>query len=115
MANTSDTHYGSDDIKVLKGLEADVVAWRKAPPASRGGFSGFERARLDAAAAELDEAAKEVARAVEQAYRVLEACPQGRSAALYLANDLQASGACAALLSAYPSAAHARYLGEIEA
>ena len=41
-------------------------------------------------------------------------CPQGRSATLYLTNDLAASAPCAALLEQFPSAAFEKYKQEIE-
>ena len=50
----------------------------------------------------------------DEAYRVLELCPNGRSALLYLTNDLAASASCAELLAAHPSAAYEAYLREIE-
>ena len=52
--------------------------------------------------------------AVATAYRVLDMCPQGRSATLYLTNDLAASVPCAAMLQQFPSAAYEKYKREIE-
>lgn len=100
---------------VLAELEADMVAWRKLPAGGRDGFSTFEQARLEAERASLRTECKKVAGDVEAAYRALEACPEGRSARLYLTSDLSASEACAALLADYPSPSFERYRGEIEA
>ena len=99
----------------LSRLEQDVAAWRKLPVQGREGFSAFEAAGIDRAAASWAEDAKTASAAVEEAYQVLEKCPQGRSAILYLANDLAASAPCARLLTAYPSPTHDTYLNEISA
>ena len=58
---------------------------------------------------------EKVAGDIEAAYRALEACPQGRSARLYLTSDLAASEACAALLAECPSPSFEKHRGEIEA
>ena len=98
---------------VLATLEEDVNAWR-AREGSGGGFSDFELGHIEKEEASLEEASRKVARDAENAYRVLSHCPQGRSATLYLTNDLAASAPCAALLAAYPSAAFEAHRGELE-
>ena len=100
---------------VLTELEADVVAWRKLPAGERAAFLEFEQARLDEARKSLGIECDRTSAEVEAAYRALEACPQGRSARLYLTSDLTASDACAALLADYPSESFEKYRGEIEA
>ena len=100
---------------VLASLEGDAVEWRKRLADGRGGFSAFEKARIEGEKAALDEAGKRVSDAVEQAYQALERCPQGRSALLYLTSDLAASAPCARLLSEHPSESFERYRKEIEA
>ena len=95
---------------VLERLEEDAGAWRAS---ASGGFSDYEKARIGEAMANQQEAAKEIVRQVETAYRVLEQCPQGRSALLYLTNDLAASEPCAALLKAHPSEAFDRYQAQL--
>lgn len=100
---------------VLAELETDVVAWRKLSVGKRVAFSKFEQARLDEARKSLGIECDQTSGEVEAAYRALEACPQGRSARLYLTSDLAASDACAAVLREYPSASFEKYRGEIEA
>ena len=100
---------------VLAALEEDAIEWRKRPAGGRGGFSAYEKACIEGERAALDEGGRRVSDAVERAYRVLEGCPQGRSALLYLTSDLAASAPCAQLLSAHPSARFEKYRREIEA
>lgn len=103
------------ETAALARLEADVSAWRRLPPEGREPFADFEAAQIAGEAAKRDEAAAAVSRAVEEAYRVLAGCLQGRTAALYLANDLAASAPCGEILAAHPSKAHEAMLKEIEA
>ena len=98
----------------LARLEEDVAAWRKLPKDERRAFSAFEGARMDAACEAHDAASARVSHEIEEAYQVLERCPQGRSAILYLTYDLAASPACGEILSAHPSPAHGKYLRELE-
>ena len=100
---------------VIARLESDAQEWRKLPEADRGSFQDYEKARLDAMAAECDAASERVARGVAEAYRALQACPQGTSALLYLTNDLSASDACAALLKRFRCEAYEEYLKKLEA
>ena len=99
---------------VLARLEADVAAWWKQSPETRQGFGPFERALIDGEAAACEGECAKLSEAVERAYSVLEQCPQGRSARLYLANDLAATRPCAEVLAAHPSQAHTKALHEIE-
>ena len=99
---------------VLAGLERDAVAWRLLPGDGRGSFAAYERELIEKDAAADDAAARQVSGDVERAYRVLEACPQGRSALLYLASDLSASVPCSEVLKRWPSDRHARYAAELE-
>ena len=98
----------------LAQMEVDAAEWRKLPPGDRGSFMDWVRARIDADSARCDAAAEQTVKSVDEAYRVLELCPNGRSALLYLTNDLAASASCAELLAAHPSAAYEAYLREIE-
>ena len=100
---------------VLAALEEDAVAWLKLPRDGRAGFSAFAGARVEAARENLARDCGALSGDVEAAYRVLEQCPQGRSALLYLTSDLAASKPCADLLTAHPSAAFERYIKEIQA
>ena len=100
---------------VLAALEADALAWRKLPREGRVGFSAFERARIEAARMDLNRDGKQLSGEVEAAYGVLERCPQGRSALLYLTSDLAASKPCADLLASHQSSCFERYKKEIEA
>ena len=102
------------ETAVLDALEADANRWRALPPGDRPGFSAHERALIDAAETDRVASARAVSEAVATAYRVLDMCPQGRSATLYLTNDLAASAPCAALLEQFPSAAFEKYKQEIE-
>ena len=95
---------------VLERLEEDANAWRAS---ATGCFSDFERARIGEAMVIREEAAGKIVRQVETAYQVLEKCLQGRSALLYLTNDLAASEPCAALLKAQPSEAFDRYQAQL--
>ena len=99
---------------MLAGLERDAAAWRLLPAGERDGFAAYERGLIDRDASAGDAAARKVSRDVEMAYRVLEACPQGRSALLYLASDLAASEPCGELLARWPSDRHGRYVAELE-
>ena len=99
----------------LTRLERDVADWQKLPRDARPPFADFEGDILSREAAARNNDAEQLVRRVESAYAVLEACPQGRSARLYLTSDLAASPACAALLDEHPSQAYQKYLDEIEA
>ena len=61
-------------------------------------FPGWEAELLARRKEELLSGDGEIISAIEDAYRVLERCPQGRSAMLYLTTDLGSDAACAALL-----------------
>ena len=102
------------EMDALSRIEADVAAWRRLPADARGSFAAFEAKGLQARAAEWEEASNGIRAAVEEAYRVLERCPQGRSALLYLTSDLSASNPCASLLAACPPAAYEAYLRELD-
>jgi len=99
---------------VLADLEEDVAAWRKLPFGTRAAFAEYEKKHIEAERANRDADCAGVSRAAEAAFEALEACPRGRSARLYLAYDLAASAACAAILEAHPSPRFERYRGEIE-
>ncbi len=103
------------ETAALTRLEADAVEWRKLPEGERGGFSAFACARIEAETAAHAGDAERAASAIAEAYRVLELCPQGRSARLYLTSDLAASAPCAELLAAFPSEAFEATRREIEA
>ena len=98
----------------LARLEEDLAAWRRSPEPAAEGFSRFEAARLREAESACAAQAEALAERIAQAYRVLESCPRGRSAALYLTSDLAASPSCAELLAAHPCAAYAAYAREME-
>lgn len=102
------------ETAALQTLESNAAAWRKLPPGERGDFSKFEAARIQSEHNTLDEDAKKVSTSVEAAYQVLQYCPQGRSAILYMTSDLAASAPCAEILAEFPSEAYAGYLKEIE-
>ena len=100
---------------VLAALESDIAAWRKLPKETRVGFFDYEKKRIEAEESACNNVCGKAARAVEAAYAALEACPQGRSALLYLTSDLAASKPCAELLEAHPSVMFDQYRKEIEA
>ena len=100
---------------VLAALEEDAVAWLKLPREGRIVFSAFERARIEEARGDMARDCETLSGHVKAAYQVLEQCPQGRSALLYLTSDLAASKPCADLLAAHPSDAYERYKKEIQA
>lgn len=102
------------DRGALDRLESDVTAWEKLDRAGRGAFSDYEAGVIDAAEAANREDALKISEEIEAAYRVLEACPEGRSARLYLTHDLAAAPHCAALLREFPSEAWQRYREELE-
>ena len=82
--------------RALGLLEDDAADWLKA---GRGcPFPEFERAVLDAGRAALDAQAKMILADIGEAYRVLELCPRGRSALLYLTTDMGSDEALSALL-----------------
>ena len=95
-------------------LEEDVARWRKLSRGERGDFRDYEAAEIGKEADALDAAAERVSAAVEEAYQTLSRCPRGRSAILYLANDLAASAPCREILAAHPSNSHEARLREIE-
>lgn len=99
---------------VLAALESDIAAWRKLPKENRVGFFDYEKKRIEAEESACNNACGKAARAVEAAYAALEACPQGRSALLYLTSDLAASKPCAELLEAHPSVTFDQYRKEID-
>ena len=99
------------ETAALDRLEADVNAWRTC---GNTDFFDYERARLEEDRTGLEAAARTVAASVEKAYHLLEKCPQGRSALLYLTNDLTASKPCEAILKAHTVEAYERYRRELE-
>ena len=98
----------------LARLEEDLAAWRRSPEPAAEGFSRFEAARFREAESACAAQARALAERIAQAYRVLESCPRGRSAALYLTSDLAASPSCAEVLADHPCAAYAGYAREME-
>ena len=82
--------------EALDKLERDAAAWLKTDRAVP--FPGWEAELLARRKEELLSGDGEIISAIEDAYRVLERCPQGRSAMLYLTTDLGSDAACAALL-----------------
>ena len=95
----------------LDALERDAAVWlrsdRKTPFVSRE----REDLRDRREAAETADAA--ALTDVERAYAALEACPQGRSAVLYLTGDLAGDEAASALLKAHPCETWLRYCREL--
>ena len=99
----------------LARLEEDVARWRKLPPGRRGDFADREAEWIGEEDAKQTEVANRISAAVEEAYQILDRCPRGRSATLYLANDLAASDPCRWILAGHPSPSHEVYVREIEA
>jgi len=96
---------------VLSRLEKDVAGWLKADRAlpfreHEARLAGERRSRWEERAGEL------IGR-VEEAYRILELCPQGRSALLYLTTDLGGDPNAGELLEKHPCPVWLRYSREL--
>ncbi len=85
--------------RVLDTLEHDVSDWLKSDRSEL--FSAFERARIDEERLRLDAESDRILGEIGDAYRVLELCPRGRSALLYLTTDLGGDDALGQLLQQY--------------
>ena len=81
---------------VLDTLEHDAAEWLKG--GRTGSFADFELERIAAGRSRLDRQSDRILDDIREAYRVLEICPRGRSALLYLTTDLGSDGALSALL-----------------
>ena len=81
---------------VLDTLECDSADWIKGSRSVP--FSDFELDRIAAERSRLDAQADGILAGIGEAYRVLELCPRGRSALLYLTTDLGSDEALSGLL-----------------
>ena len=97
----------------LARLEDDLAAWRKLPEAERGDPAAYESALIENEERQLAERSAAVSADFGDAYRVLEHCPEGRSALLYFTNDLAHSEEISAVLERYPQESYERYAKEI--
>ena len=96
---------------VLDTLERAAADWVKSGMGEP--FAEYETARVDAELARLEAMSREILGSIDEAYAVLEACPRGRSAALYLTTDLGGEPATEALLREYECEPWLRYCKEL--
>ena len=92
---------------VLNRLEKDVSDWLKADRSVP--FRSYEEDLTARRREDWERRSLEILDRVEEAYRVLEQCPQGRSALLYLTTDLGGDPAAGELMEAHPSPTWMRY------
>ena len=97
--------------RMLDTLEHDAADWLKS---GRGeSFPSFAQARIGEERARLDAEAERILADIEKAYAVLEKCPRGRSALLYLTTDLGGDEALSALLQERECKPWLRYSREL--
>ena len=96
---------------VLSRLEKDVADWLKEDRSSL--FPEYERAVIQRRRNEWEQRSGDILGQVEDAYAVLELCPQGRSALLYLTTDLGGDPSVGELLEAHPCETWMRYNQEL--
>ena len=97
--------------RVLDTLERDAGSWLKSGKSEP--FSVYERRLIDEERKRLDAEAKRILADIGEAYRVLELCPRGRSALLYLTTDLGGDEALSELLRDYECEPWLRYGREL--
>ena len=97
--------------RMLDTLEHDAADWLKS---GRGeSFPSFAQARIGEERARLDADSERILTDIEKAYAVLEKCPRGRSALLYLTTDLGGDEALSALLQERECEPWLRYSREL--
>ncbi|MBR6114651.1 MAG: AAA family ATPase [Oscillospiraceae bacterium] len=96
---------------VLDTLERSAAEWIKGDRSAP--FTDHAAEQIAGERARLDAQARSILSQIEAAYAVLEQCPRGRSAALYLTTDLSGCEATAALLKDRPCEAWLRYCREL--
>ena len=96
---------------VLDRLEKDVADWLKEDRSLP--FRAYEDSVAARRREDWERRSLEILDRVEEAYRVLEQCPQGRSALLYLTTDLGGDPATGELMEKHPSPAWMRYNQEL--
>lgn len=97
--------------RALDELERRVLLWHKGERALSFPAWELAAAEADRAAAEAD--SESILRDVEEAYRVLEACPQGRSAVLFFTTDLGSDPAAEDLLRSHECPVWLRHCREL--
>ena len=97
--------------RVLDALERSAGDWLKGDRAQS--FSSFAAEQMDTQQAQLGSAAEEILSRIGEAYAVLEKCPRGRSALLYLTTDLGGDDALSQLLQQYECEPWLRYSREL--
>ena len=97
--------------RVLDALEHSAGDWLKGDRAQS--FSSFAAEQMDMQQAQLGSAAEEILSRIGEAYAVLEKCPRGRSALLYLTTDLGGDDALSQLLQQYECEPWLRYSREL--
>ena len=97
--------------RVLDALERSAGDWLKGDRAQS--FSSFAAEQMDTQQAQLGSAAEEILSRIGEAYAVLEKCPRGRSALLYLTTDLGGDDALGQLLQQYECAPWLHYSREL--
>ena len=97
--------------RILDGLERDAADWLKGT--REDSFAVYEEKRLDQERERLKKQAGRILTEIEEAYAVLEKCPRGRSAVLYLTTDLGSDDALGALLRERPCEPWLRYSREL--
>ena len=95
----------------LDALEREAAAWLRTD--RRTPFVLWERNALSARRDAAEDRALSVLGDIEKAYAVLERCPQGRSAVLYLTSDMAGDEAVSALLKAHPCEIWLKYCREL--
>ena len=100
---------------VLDVMEQDAADWRRADgaPNASESFRAFEERRTAEEDARIAAKAAQIAAQAEEAYAVLEHCPQGRSALLYLTGDLSGDPDCERIVSAQRIDAYEQYCAEL--
>ena len=96
---------------VLDELERDMLGWLTGERALP--FPAYETARIAALREEQELATQSVLEDIDRAYAVLEKCPQGRSALLYLTGDLGGEAATEELLRDHSSPVWLRWCREL--
>ena len=97
---------------VLNTLENDAVAWAKEKNAKTA-FPSYEESLLAARAEKTEAQAQILLAKVEDAYHILEQCPSGSGALLYLTTDLSGDPDTAALLTGRDLPVYLRYCAEL--
>ena len=92
-------------------LEHDAARWLK--EARTVPFREYEDGRMEETLRQTEAAAQKILTEIETAYQVLESCPQGRSALLYLTTDLSGDPDTSSLLANHDAPAWLRWGREL--